>query len=258
MLGLELVVVLGVAALVGNAMGERFGIAPPVLLLVIGAALGFVPAVRQAQLPPEVVLLLFLPVLLYWESLTTSLREIRTNLRGIMLLSTVLVILTAWAVAAAGHALGLPWGPAWVLGAAVAPTDATSRCLRRGGGLCRGGTRGTTAHDDCLLMDELVVHRQRFGARYRRGVNHRGARGGVGMGLTIRGWRGPCVTAIHGRARDGPCRAGARGTGPVPVPRRGGVPDHRREKDSGGPASVSGGPDAIVSRASLHAIPEAH
>ncbi|WUJ82275.1 cation:proton antiporter [Streptomyces sp. NBC_00377] len=36
------------------------------------------------------------------------------------------MILTAWAVAAAGHALGLPWGPAWVLGAAVAPTDATA------------------------------------------------------------------------------------------------------------------------------------
>ncbi|MFI7501810.1 Na+/H+ antiporter [Streptomyces sp. NPDC049687] len=126
MLGLELVVVLGVAVLVGNAVGQRLGIAPPVVLLVTGVLLGFVPAVRQAQLPPEVVLLLFLPVLLYWESLTTSLREIRTNLRGILQLSTVLVILTAWAVAAAGHALGLPWGPAWVLGAAMAPTDATA------------------------------------------------------------------------------------------------------------------------------------
>ncbi|POX51636.1 Na+/H+ antiporter [Streptomyces sp. Ru72] len=112
--------------MVGNAVGQRLGTAPPVVLLGTGAALGFVPAVRQAQLPPEVVLLLFLPVLLYWESLTTSLREIRTNLRGIALLSTALVILTAWAVAAAGHALGLPWGPAWVLGAAVAPTDATA------------------------------------------------------------------------------------------------------------------------------------
>ncbi|MEU2779361.1 cation:proton antiporter [Streptomyces sp. NPDC007162] len=141
MLGLELVVVLGVAVLVGNVVGQRLGIAPPVVLLVTGVLLGFVPAVWEAQLPPDVVLLLFLPVLLYWESLTTSLREIRTNLRGILQLSTVLVILTAWAVAAAGHALGLPWGPAWVLGAAMAPTDATAvgvlarlpwfRCPRR-------------------------------------------------------------------------------------------------------------------------------
>ena len=44
------------------------------------------------QLPSEVVLLLFLPALLYWESLTTSLREIRSNLRVIVLLSTALVI----------------------------------------------------------------------------------------------------------------------------------------------------------------------
>jgi CPA1 family monovalent cation:H+ antiporter len=98
--------------------------------LLAGALLGFVPAVRQAQLPPEVVLMLFLPVLLYWEILTTSLREIRTNLRGIVLTSTVLVILTAWAVAAAGHAPGLLW-PAWVLGAAVAYRRDCCRSLAR-------------------------------------------------------------------------------------------------------------------------------
>ncbi|MFI1213333.1 Na+/H+ antiporter [Streptomyces sp. NPDC020802] len=126
MIGLELVVLLGVAVLVGQFVAQRLGVAPPVVLLVVGALVGLVPAVRQTQLPPEVVLLLFLPVLLYWESLTTSMREIRTNLRGIALLSTVLVILTAGAVAVAGHTLGLPWGPAWALGAAVAPTDATA------------------------------------------------------------------------------------------------------------------------------------
>ena len=107
-------------------LARRFGVAPPVLLLVCGALLGFAPALRGVRLPPEVVLLLFLPALLYWESLTTSLREIRSNLRVIVLLSTALVIATAWAVAATAHALGLGWGPAWVLGAAVAPTDATA------------------------------------------------------------------------------------------------------------------------------------
>ena len=118
--------ILGVAILVCSAFARHYRIAPPVILLACGALLGFVPALRQVQLPPEVVLLLFLPALLYWESLTTSLREIRSNLRVIVLISTVLVIATAWAVAAVGHALGLGWGPAWVLGAAVAPTDATA------------------------------------------------------------------------------------------------------------------------------------
>ncbi len=96
------------------------------LLLACGALLGFAPALRGVHLPPEVVLLLFLPALLYWESLTTSLREIRSNRRVIVLLSIALVIVTAWAVAATAHTLGLRWGPAWVLGAAVAPTDATA------------------------------------------------------------------------------------------------------------------------------------
>jgi Na+/H+ antiporter len=126
LLGLELVVIMGVALLVCGVLARRWKIAPPVLLLACGVLLGFAPALRQIYLPPEMVLLLFLPALLYWESITTSLREIRNNLRAIVLLSTVLVIATAAAVAAAAHAFGLPWGPAWVLGAAVAPTDATA------------------------------------------------------------------------------------------------------------------------------------
>lgn len=126
MLGLELVVILGVAVLASGIVARRLRVAPPILLLGCGALLGFVPALREVYLPPEAVLLLFLPALLYWESLTTSLREIRRDLRGIVLLGTVLVIVTACAVAVAVHALGMPWGPAWVLGAAVAPTDATA------------------------------------------------------------------------------------------------------------------------------------
>ncbi|MGY4744941.1 Na+/H+ antiporter [Streptomyces sp. ATMOS53] len=126
MLGLELIVVLGLALLLGEGIGHRLRLAPPVLLLVIGALLGFVPALREVHLPPEAMLLVFLPALLYWESLTTSLREIRRDLRGIILLSTTLVIATAGAVAVVAHSLGFSWGPAWVLGAAVAPTDATA------------------------------------------------------------------------------------------------------------------------------------
>jgi len=126
MLGLEMVVVLGVAILLCGALARRFPVAPALLLVLVGVLIGFEPTLRRGQLPPEVVLLLFLPALLYWESLTTSLREIRSNLRVVVLTSTVLVVATAGAVAATAHAIGLEWGPAWVLGAAVAPTDATA------------------------------------------------------------------------------------------------------------------------------------
>ncbi|ODU07159.1 MAG: Na+/H+ antiporter [Pseudonocardia sp. SCN 72-86] len=126
MLGLEMAVVLGVALVVCGALARRYPIAPAILLVLVGVLIGFAPHLREAQLAPEVVLLVFLPVLLYWESLTTSLREIRNNLRVVVLTSTVLVFATAAAVAAVAHAIGIAWGAAWVLGAALAPTDATA------------------------------------------------------------------------------------------------------------------------------------
>jgi Na+/H+ antiporter len=121
-----MVVLLGVALVMCGALARRYPVAPAILLVLVGVLVGFVPQLRHVQLPPEVVLLLFLPALLYWESLTTSLREIRNNLRVVVLSSTVLVVATAAAVAVAAHAFGLAWGPAWVLGAALAPTDATA------------------------------------------------------------------------------------------------------------------------------------
>ncbi|MFD8572756.1 Na+/H+ antiporter [Streptomyces sp. NPDC059639] len=126
MLGLELVVLLGIAVLVGSALGDRLRIAPPMVLMVMGVLIGLIPALRKVELPSEVVLLLFLPALLAWESLNTSLREIRRHLTDVALAATVLVIASAASVACVAHALGIGWGPAWVLGAAVAPTDATA------------------------------------------------------------------------------------------------------------------------------------
>lgn len=126
MLGLELVVILGISIVLCTGLANRIHIAPPVLLLICGLLLGFLPALREVSLPPEVVLFLFLPALLFWESLTTSLREIRANLRGIILASTLLVVATAGAVAVIAHLFGMAWGPAWVMGAALAPTDATA------------------------------------------------------------------------------------------------------------------------------------
>ncbi|MDH6707989.1 Na+/H+ antiporter [Kitasatospora sp. MAA19] len=124
MRGLEVTVVVLAAVLTMTWLARRLQWNEPVLLVAGGCLIGLTPDFHRLALPPEVVLLLFLPPLLYWESLTTSLREIRTNLRAIVLLGTGLVLATAAAVAAVGHALGLSWPLAWVLGAVVAPTDA--------------------------------------------------------------------------------------------------------------------------------------
>jgi Na+/H+ antiporter len=124
--GLEITVTLGAAVFAGTVLAPRLRMATPLLLLLLGLALGFVPELRHIELHPEMVLLIFLPVMLFWESLTTSLRSIRRDFRGIMIMSTLLVVATAFAVAGIAHALGIPWAAALVLGAAVAPPDATA------------------------------------------------------------------------------------------------------------------------------------
>lgn len=124
--GLEVTVLVGITVLAGAILAPKLRVAVPLLLLIAGLALGFIPEVREIELPPETVLLLFLPVLLFWESLTTSLRSIRRDFRGIVLMSTGLVVASAFAVAGIAAALGLPWDAALILGAAVAPTDATA------------------------------------------------------------------------------------------------------------------------------------
>lgn len=128
--GLQVVVLVGVCLLLGGFLSARLRVAAPLVLLLLGVVagglLGALPGAPTVEVPPEVVLLLFLPALLFWESITTSLREIRANLRTIVLLAVGLVLLTAASVAAVGHAVGLAWPVAFVLGAVLAPTDATA------------------------------------------------------------------------------------------------------------------------------------
>src|SRR5881227_2796349 len=116
-------ILLGV--LEGTALlARRVNIAPAILLLVAGIALAFVPGRPSLELPPELVLLVFLPPLIYSASVAMSWREFKSNLRPIILLAVGCVIFTAFAVAAATHyLLGLPWSTGFLLGAIVAPPD---------------------------------------------------------------------------------------------------------------------------------------
>jgi Na+/H+ antiporter len=116
------------AVLAGTSLlARRIDIAPAILLLVAGTALAFVPGMPPLQLPPELVLLVVLPPLIYSASVAMSWREFKYNLRPIVLLAVGCVIFTAAAVAAATHyLLGLPWNVGFLLGAIVAPTDAVA------------------------------------------------------------------------------------------------------------------------------------
>ena len=97
----------------------------PILLVLGGLALGFVPGIPEIELPPDLVLVAILPPLLYGTAFFTSLREFRAGLKSISLLAIGLVLLTMVLVAWAAHELipGMSWAEAFVLGAIVSPTD---------------------------------------------------------------------------------------------------------------------------------------
>jgi monovalent cation/hydrogen antiporter len=113
------------AVLAGTALvARRLNVAPAILLLLAGVALAFVPGMPSLELPPELVLLVVLPPLIYSASVAMSWREFKSNLGPIILLAVGCVIFTAFAVAAATHYLiGLPWPFGFLLGAIVAPPD---------------------------------------------------------------------------------------------------------------------------------------
>jgi monovalent cation/hydrogen antiporter len=120
-----IIVSLLVAVAVLGATATRIGVPYPILLVLGGLVLGFLPGMPDVELEPELVLVVFLPPLLYSGAFFANLRELRADLRAIVLLSTVLVALTAVVVAVTVHALvaGLPWAVCFALGAIVAPTD---------------------------------------------------------------------------------------------------------------------------------------
>jgi CPA1 family monovalent cation:H+ antiporter len=124
--GLVVIVALFAIVIVGTVLGRRYRVGPPVLLIGLGALLGLIPRFGHVRLDGEIVLLLFLPAILYWESLNTSIREIRANLRVIVFLSVGLVIASAVAVSWTARAFGMESHAASVLGAVLSPTDAAA------------------------------------------------------------------------------------------------------------------------------------
>jgi Na+/H+ antiporter len=107
------------------AVAKRLDVSYPIVLIVAGLFLGFVPGLPEIRLDPNLVLLIFLPPLLYWESITAPTDVMLDNAGQIGLLAIGLVVATTGAVAVVAHAIvpTMPWGAAFVLGAIVSPTD---------------------------------------------------------------------------------------------------------------------------------------
>jgi CPA1 family monovalent cation:H+ antiporter len=110
------------------AVSQFVRIPYPIVLVLGGALLAFVPGAPEVHLNPDLVLVAVLPPLLYGGAFFTSLRELRVNVKAIATLAVGLVLVTMVAVAVVAHAVipGLGWAESFVLGAIVAPTDPTA------------------------------------------------------------------------------------------------------------------------------------
>jgi Na+/H+ antiporter len=125
---IELIVFGLLLAIAGLAVLARVVRVPyPITLVLGGVVIGFLPGLPTVELDPDIVLLIFLPPLLYGAAFFTSVRELRQNAKAIAALAIPLVFVTMAAVAVVAHeVVGLAWAESFVLGAIVSPTDAVA------------------------------------------------------------------------------------------------------------------------------------
>ncbi len=191
-----LVLILAVATMLAAAPALR--IPYPILLVLGGLVIGFVPGLPDFAFDPELVFFGVLPPLLYSAAFFTSLRDLRSNMKPIGLLAIGLVVFTTVGVAVVAHAFidGLSWASAFVLGAIVSPTDplAATSIARRLGVPRR---LVTIVEGESLVNDGtgLVLYRVAvaavvtgsFSAFHTGGLFVVSAGGGIAFGLGV-GW----------------------------------------------------------------------
>jgi monovalent cation/hydrogen antiporter len=117
-----------------NVIARWLSIPYPIPLVIGGVALGLLPGMPDIELDPELVLVIFLPPLLYSAAFFSDLRALRNDVRAISFLSIGLVLATIGVVAPIAHeAIGMSWPLSFALGAIVAPTDpvAATAIMRR-------------------------------------------------------------------------------------------------------------------------------
>ena len=124
----EIIVLLLTAVGVLAVLAHKIALPYPIVLVLCGLALSFVPRLPTVSLNPDVVFYFILPALIYPAALFTSWRDFRRNLRPILLLAIGLVLATMFAVAWIAHSIvpALPWAAAFALGAIVSPPDAVA------------------------------------------------------------------------------------------------------------------------------------
>ncbi len=121
--------VLGLAAAIAFAVvAKRLALPYPIVFVLAGTGLAFVPGLPPVRIAPDWIFLAVLPPLLFSGGWATDWSLFRANLRPILLLAVGLVVASTVAAAAVAERLlpGLGWPAAFVLGAIVSPPDAVA------------------------------------------------------------------------------------------------------------------------------------
>jgi CPA1 family monovalent cation:H+ antiporter len=122
---LLLLILVGALATVLGLVSKRARLVPyPVVLAAAGVVIGLLPGGQLGHVGADVILLAFVPGLVFEAALTLDLPELRRRLIPVGLLATVGVALTVVLIGSLTHLLlGLSWASAMLLGAILAATD---------------------------------------------------------------------------------------------------------------------------------------
>ncbi len=193
-------------------LARKLGTPYPIVMVVGGLLISFIPEIPNVTLNPDLVFLVVLPPLLYAAAWTTSWRDFRYNLVSISLLAFGLVGFTVAAVAWIAPMVfeGFDWRLGFVLGAVVAPTDAiaATSIARRVGlptrivDILEGESLINDATGLLALQFAIAIVVQNRVPTFSTGILTFAwlIAGGIGLGLLV-GW---IVDYIERRIDDGP------------------------------------------------------
>lgn len=158
------IVIFILAVMIGlSAIADRIKIPYPILLIIAGIAVGFVPSLPAIDINPEIIFLIFLPPLLYDAAFNISFKEFKTNINTIFTLAITLVFITAIGIAVVAHYMipGMSWPVSFVLGAILSATDAVAAMsITKGLGLSH--KTNTILEGESLVNDASALVAYRF------------------------------------------------------------------------------------------------
>ena len=150
---LTLLLLLMLCALALTGIAHRKNLQPGLVIVVLAAAASFIPSLPRLQLPPEFILTVVVPPLLYSAAYNTSVWQFKRSLRPILALGITLVAVTTVIAGYVAHWLlpGLSLTAAFVLAAVVAPPDTVTS-------VSHGHELGLTRRVQGILIGESLVN----------------------------------------------------------------------------------------------------